>query len=81
MVSKPLNKPTMKVFTIKCADCPNKKVFSARTISGIYDKARDEGWAIDRNNLNKWCPNCAPLHRHVGRRGAARTFVQIKLDI
>lgn len=71
----------MKEFTIKCADCKFKKVFSARTIRQIYDKARDEGWAIDRNNENKWCPNCADLHRHVGRRGGARSFVQIKLDV
>lgn len=70
-------------FTFKCADCNNKTIFEARTLRGIYDKARDNFWAISTKNNNeiKWCPNCAPLHRHVGRRGDVRPFVQIKLDV
>ncbi len=67
-------------YTIICADCGHKQVFEARTLRSYYDKARDEGWAIDRNNINKWCPNCAEQHRHVGK-GGARPFIQIKLDV
>ena len=68
-------------YTIKCADCGEKKVFKARTLRSLYDKARDEGWAISADYDRKWCPNCAELHRHVGRRGGSRPFVQIKLDV
>ncbi len=68
-------------YTLICADCGYKQVFEARTLRSYYDKARDNGWAINRRNNIRWCPNCAPLHRHIGRRGAARTFIQMELDI
>lgn len=67
-------------YTIKCCDCGIKQVFEARTLRSYYDKARDVGWAISADYQSRWCPNCAPLHRHVGRRGV-RPFVQIKLDV
>lgn len=68
-------------YTIKCCDCGTKKIFEARTLRSYYDKARDVGWAISADYQSRWCPNCAPLHRNVGRRGAARPFIQIKLDV
>lgn len=57
-------------YTIKCKDCDAKATFTARTLRSYYDKARDNGWAISADYVNKWCPNCAPLHRHVGRNGS-----------
>ena len=59
-------------YTIKCADCGVKATFAARTLRSYYDKARDNGWAISADYTRKWCPNCAALHRHVGRNGAPR---------
>lgn len=56
-------------YTIKCADCGKKTTFEARTLRSYYDKARDNGWAVSADYSKKWCPNCAPLHRHVGRGG------------
>lgn len=60
-------------YTIKCADCGVKATFNARTLRSYYDKARDNGWAISADYTHKWCPNCAALHRHVGRNGAPHT--------
>lgn len=70
----------MLQYTIKCAQCDTSKVFSARTLRSFYDKARDDGWAISADYTHKWCPNCAPLHRNVGR-GGVKPFVQIRLDV
>lgn len=67
-------------YTIKCADCGKKQVCSARTLRGLCENIRDKGWAINAKRTSYWCPDCAELHRHVGRRGA-RPFVQIKLDV
>lgn len=60
-------------YTIKCADCGVKKTYEARTLRSYYDKARDSGWAISADYTRQYCPNCAALHRHVGRNGAPRT--------
>ena len=60
-------------YTIKCADCGVKATYEARTLRSYYDKARDSGWAISADYTRQWCPNCAPLYRHVGRNGAPRT--------
>ena len=68
-------------YTIQCADCGIKKVFEGRTLRSYYDNARDNGWANSADYSRKWCPNCAALHRNVGRRGGSRPFVQIKLDV
>lgn len=66
--------------TLKCKDCGFNKIFSARTLRSLCDKARDEGWAISADNKQAWCPIHAELHRHVGK-GGARPYVQIKLDV
>jgi hypothetical protein len=50
-----------------------KTTLIARTLRSYYDKARDNGWAISADYTRKWCPNCAALHRHVGRKGTPRT--------
>lgn len=60
-------------YTIKCADCGFKATFTARTLRSYYDKARDNGWAISADYTRQYCPDCAPLHRRVGRNGAPRT--------
>ena len=74
-----------KNYTIKCADCAEKKVFSARTVRGLCEILRDNGWAVNANNDTFWCPNHAGNHRNVGKGGAKQSavkpFIQIKLDI
>ena len=32
-------------------------------------EAKAAGWAISRDYKNCYCPNCAPMQRHVGRGG------------
>lgn len=60
----------MQTYTIQCADCKKKEIHSARTLRGLLDKLRDEGWAINAPHDTFWCPNCAHAHRNVGRKKA-----------
>lgn len=50
----------------KCDDCGVTGYFHSD--AGMYVL----GWAIARNRLNCYCPKCAPLHRHTGRKGAKK---------
>lgn len=60
-------------YKLKCGDCGRENDFTARTLRGILDRARDDGWAINRDNSIQWCPNCAEKHRHVGKKPAANS--------
>lgn len=41
-----------------------------------YEAAKDAGWAIGRGRKTCYCPNCAPLRRHVGRGSATGKAVK-----
>lgn len=58
--------PDGRLYT--CDDC--KKV--AQHFSN-EQSALAAGWAVAHGRKNVWCPNCAALHRHVGRNGAPHT--------
>lgn len=47
-----------------CDDCrDNAEVFKS------YKKARAAGWALARDGVTCWCPECAPAHRLGGANG------------
>lgn len=51
--------------TYLCDDCRR-----AANKFKSYKEAIAAGWAVSRDYTKCYCPNCAPNHRHVGRRGA-----------
>lgn len=53
----------MRAKTYVCDNCGRKDEFSS------YIKARKADWAVAKNYLKCYCPQCAPKHR----RGGANT--------
>ena len=50
-----------------CDDCKQTtKKFTS------HKAALAAGWAVSRDYTKCYCPNCAPLRRHVGRAADAR---------
>ena len=51
-----------------CDDCrENTAVFKS------YKKARESNWALARDGVTCWCPECAPAHRLGGANSKKRT--------
>ena len=47
-----------------CDDCKEK-----HAVFRSDEKARKAGWAVARDNVTCWCPECAPVHRLGGANG------------
>jgi hypothetical protein len=62
--------------TYVCDDC-QKIVERFRS----YQEAITQGWAISRNRIKCYCPNCAPFRRNVGRKGTKRVIVQLNINL
>ncbi len=67
-----------------CDDCKeNHAVFRSD------EKARKAGWAVARDNVTCWCPECAPVHRLGGangktnapRRWLPKDYEQLSIDV
>ena len=56
--------------------CGRSNFFSGN--SGIK-KMKDAGWAVGADG-RCYCPDHAPFHRHVGRSGKVKKFMQLKLE-
>ena len=57
--------PKMHIF--KCDDCGTQEHF--------YDisQAREKQWAVARDRIHCYCPNCAPARRYLGCCGRQQT--------
>lgn len=66
-----------------CDDCGVFAVFKS------YVKARQNGWAVGRDNKACYCPECAPPHRLGGANGKTNAprqwlpkgFEQLEIEI
>lgn len=52
----------MRAKIYECDDCHCKDEFSS------YIKARASGWAVTKDYLKCYCPNCAPERRRGGAK-------------
>lgn len=67
----------------RCDDCHESAVFRSD------EKARKAGWAVARDNVTCWCPECAPAHRLGGangktnapRRWLPKDYEQLSIDV
>ncbi|MDE5943799.1 MAG: hypothetical protein K2H30_06310 [Clostridia bacterium] len=67
-----------------CDDCNAHAVFRSD------EKARKAGWAVARDSVTCWCPNCAPAHRLGGANGKSTAphkrkppqgYEQLKIEV
>lgn len=62
------------VFSCDNAKCKNSK---RRQEFVSMEEARSYGWAISRDRVHCYCPDCAPMYRNVGRAyGGVRTWAK-----
>ena len=68
-----------------CDDCNE-----AFAVFRSDEKARAAGWAVARDNVTCWCPECAPAHRLGGANGKRtpskrwqlpKGYEQLKIEI
>lgn len=58
-----------------CNDCGKAARFKS------HKAAKAVGWAVARNYINCYCPDCAPARRNVGKYGVRRNAIQQSFDI
>lgn len=60
-------------FKLKCDICDKEEIFYNGYLTHIQS-ARNKGWAIARNRLNCYCPNCAINMRNIGKETALKIY-------
>lgn len=63
-------------YEFKCDICEKKEIFYNGYKSHI-ESARTKGWAISKNRLNCYCPECGIYMRNTGKI-TARKIYEIK---
>lgn len=68
-------------YSVTCDSCgkvSDKRYYNATGFRSYIDFIRLDGWAIAKNRLTCYCPECAPYYRHAGIRAGEVVTPMIK---